>query len=252
MMFVVYSLQEWGRILRFCPWGKHIRFGIAGLWNAWNEWRWGDEDSAPRTLFREDRWVDGEYDERAARRLHTIWYRWLYVCVNQTGLNGLLAKPITMLDLKNYLLQFRSWLCFFWENRSSGLDRCWIDQPHHEENRDPSARSDSDKKQNRTHRERLEKGLEISQNCAHTNFIDEPHWRYGNVSNHGLLRILRQVAEVMDTATSHIDDIRHDVSNRAEERRANASSEYKRDREENHIEIIAFETRGFGCGLKKN
>lgn len=36
-----------------------------------------------------------------------------YMCVNQTGLNGLLAKPITMLDLKNYLLQFRSWLCFF-------------------------------------------------------------------------------------------------------------------------------------------
>lgn len=55
----------------------------------------------------------------------------------------------------------------------------------------------------------------------------------------------------MDTATSHIDDIRHDVSNRAEERRANASSEYKRNREENHIEIVTFETRGFGCGLKK-
>ena len=35
------------------------------------------------------------------------------VCVHQTGLNGLLAKPITMLDLNNYLLQFRSWLCFF-------------------------------------------------------------------------------------------------------------------------------------------
>lgn len=63
MLFVVCSLQEWRRIPRFCSSGKHIRFGIVGLRNAWNEWRRCDEDSASGALFGEDRWIDGEYNE---------------------------------------------------------------------------------------------------------------------------------------------------------------------------------------------